>query len=66
MAVRTLVGLVIGFGLFAFGVPVLQALVRLTGWFDQPNTEQACLGLILIVLCVIAAQLPARPQPPPE
>jgi hypothetical protein len=63
---RALVGLVVGFLLFAFGVPVLQWLVRLTGWFDQPSTEQACLGLILIVLCVIAAQLPIRPHPPPE
>jgi hypothetical protein len=64
--VRTLVGLVVGILLFAFGVPVIQAIVRLTGWFDQPNTEQACLGLILIVLCVIAAQLPGRSAPPPE
>jgi hypothetical protein len=64
--VRALVGLFVGFVLFAFGVPVLQALVRLTGWFDQPNTEQACLGLILIVLCVIAAQLPGRSPPPAE
>jgi hypothetical protein len=64
--VRALVGLFVGFVLFAFGVPLLQALVRLTGWFDQPNTEQACLGLILIVLCVIAAQLPGRSPPPAE
>jgi hypothetical protein len=63
--VRILVGLIIGVVLFTFGVPALQALVRATGWFDQPNTEQACLGLILIVLCVIAAQLPGR-SPPPE
>jgi hypothetical protein len=64
--VRAIVGLVVGVALFAFGVPVLQWLVRLTGWFDQPTTEQACLGLILIVLCVIAAQLSGRPSPPPE
>jgi ABC-type branched-subunit amino acid transport system permease subunit len=64
--VRALVGLVIGIVLFTFGVPVLQALVRMTGWFDQPNTEQACLGLILIVLCVIAAQLPGRTPPPSD
>jgi hypothetical protein len=64
--VRALVGLVVGFLLFALGVPLLQALVRLTGWFDQPTTEQACLGLILIVLCVIAAQLTGQPAPPPE
>jgi hypothetical protein len=63
--VRILVGLIIGVVLFTLGVPVLQALVRATGWFDQPNTEQACLGLILIVLCVIAAHLPGR-SPPPE
>ncbi len=63
---RALIGLVIGFALFAFGVPTLQALVHFTGWFDQPNTEQACLGLILIVLCVIAAQLAVRPAPPPD
>ena len=63
---RALVGLIVGVALYTFGVPVLQALVRATGWFDQPNTEQACLGLILIVLCVIAAQLPVRPAPPPE
>jgi ABC-type branched-subunit amino acid transport system permease subunit len=63
---RTLVGAVVGFLLFAFGVPVLQSLVRLTGWFDQPNTEQACLGLILIVLCIIAAHLPVRAAPPEE
>lgn len=64
--VRALIGFAVGVLLFAFGVPVLQAIVRLTGWFDQPTTEQACLGLILIVLCVIAAQLPLRPPPPPE
>jgi uncharacterized membrane protein YhdT len=64
--VRALIGLVAGFLLFAFGVPVLQALVRFTGWFDQPNTEQACLGLILIVLCIIAAHLPGRAPPPEE
>jgi hypothetical protein len=64
--VRALLGLVVGFALFAFGVPVLQWLVKLTGWFDQPSTEQACLGLILIVLCVIAAQLTGRAAPPPE
>jgi hypothetical protein len=64
--VRALIGLIVGFVLFAFGVPLLQSLVRLTGWFDQPNTEQACLGLILIVLCVIAAQLPGRSPPPEE
>lgn len=63
---RALIGLIVGLALFAFGVPVLQALVRMTGWFDQPSTEQACLGLILIVLCVIAAQLLVRPAPPPE
>jgi hypothetical protein len=66
VALRALVGLVAGFFLFAFGVPVLQSLVRVTGWFDQPTTEQACLGLILIVLCVIAAQLPGRTPPPAE
>ena len=32
---RALVGLVVGFLLFAFGVPLLQWLVRLTGWFDE-------------------------------
>lgn len=63
---RALIGLIVGFLLFAFGVPVLQSLVRFTGWFDQPNTEQACLGLILIVLCVIAAYLPGRSTPPEE
>jgi len=64
--VRALAGLAVGIFLFAFGVPLLQAIVRVTGWYDQPNTEQACLGLILIVLCVIAAQVPGRPAPPPE
>jgi uncharacterized membrane protein YhdT len=64
--VRALTGLVVGFLLFAFGVPVLQALVKFTGWFDHPTIEQACLGLILIVLCIIAAQLTTRSDPPPE
>ena len=63
---RALTGLIIGFLLFAFGVPLLQALVKFAGWFDHPTTEQACLGLILIVLCVSAAQLTSRSPSPPE
>ncbi len=63
---RAVIGLAIGIVLCLFGVPVLQAIVRLTGWSDQPNPEQACLGLILIVLCVIAAQMPGRPPSPPD
>lgn len=63
-AVRTLVGLAIGIFLFLVGIPVLQSLVTRFGYYDRFTYEQAVLGMLLILMCVIAVQLaglrPAR------
>ena len=55
--VRTLIGLGLGLFLFLVGVPVLQSLVRHAGYYDSFTYEQAVLAFLLIIACVIAAQL---------
>jgi hypothetical protein len=63
--VRTLIGLVLGVTLFLVGIPVLQSVVRNAGYYDQFTYEQAVLAMILVLLCIIAAQLTAL-RPPEE
>ncbi len=60
---RTLIGLVIGVVLFLIGVPVLQSVVKNAGYYDNFTYEQAVLGLLLVLACVIAAQLTALRPP---
>lgn len=60
---RTLIGLVLGIVLFIFGIPVLQGAVRSLGYMESFSYEQAVLALLLVLACVIAAQLTAlRPR----
>jgi hypothetical protein len=61
--VRTLIGLVIGIALFLVGIPVLQSVVRRTGYFDNFTFEQAALAMLLVIGCVLAAQLSALRPP---
>ena len=64
---RTFIGLVIGVALFLVGIPVLQSLVKKFGYYDNFTFEQAVLGMLLVLACIIAAQLTAlRPPPPPK
>jgi ABC-type branched-subunit amino acid transport system permease subunit len=65
--VRTLIGLVIGVALFLVGIPVLQSVVKKFGYYDNFTYEQAVLGMLLVLACIMAAQLTAlRPPPPPK
>lgn len=54
---RTLIGLALGIALFLVGVPVLQSLVTHAGYYQNFTYEQAVLGMLLVLACVIAAQL---------
>jgi hypothetical protein len=60
---RTLIGLLIGVFLFLVGVPVLQSVIRQQGYYTDFTYEQTVLGLLLILACVIAAQLTALRPP---
>lgn len=60
---RTLIGLVIGIFLFLVGIPVLQSVVRNAGYYDNFTYEQAALAFLLVLACVIAAQLTALKPP---
>jgi hypothetical protein len=62
--VRTLIGLAVGIALFLVGIPVLEAFVRNVGYYDKFSYDQAVLGMLLILACVIAAQLTALKPPP--
>ncbi|MCC2672098.1 MAG: hypothetical protein K0Q72_4570 [Armatimonadetes bacterium] len=61
---RTLIGLVLGIVLFLFGIPVLQSVVKLTGYYDNFTYEQAVLAMLLVLASVIAVQLTALKPPP--
>lgn len=63
---RTLIGLVIGIALFLLGIPVLQSAVRHAGYYDNFTYEQAVLAMLLILACIIAAQLTALKPPPSD
>lgn len=60
---RTVIGLIIGVTLFLVGVPVLQSVVKNAGYYDNFTYEQAVLGFLLVLACVIAAQLTALRPP---
>ena len=63
---RILIGLALGIALFLVGIPVLQSLVSTAGYYDKFTYEQAVLALLLILACVIAAQLTALKTPPKD
>jgi TctA family transporter len=54
---RTLFGLLVGLLLATVGVDALISINRRVGYFDRFDYEQAVLGLLLVVACVVAAQL---------
>lgn len=60
---RTLIGLALGIALFLLGIPLLQSLVKHFGYYDNFTYEQAVLGMLLILGCVIAVQLTALRPP---
>lgn len=57
-------GLAVGIVLFLVGIPVLQTLVLRFGYYDSFSYEQAVMGMLLILGCIIAA-LVAGLRPPP-
>jgi divalent metal cation (Fe/Co/Zn/Cd) transporter len=61
--VRTLIGLALGLFLFFVGIPVLQSLVKHWGYYDNFTFEQAALAFLLVIACVVAAQLTALKPP---
>ena len=64
---RTVIGLALGILLFLLGIPALLTLNRHFGWYDNFGYEQALLAMLLVLGCVIAAQLTAlKPPPPPK
>lgn len=60
---RTLFGLVLGVVLFVFGIPVLQTVVKHFGYVDSFSFQDAVLSMLLVLGCVIAAQLTALRPP---
>jgi len=62
-ALRTLIGLALGLFLFFVGIPVLQSLVKHWGYYDNFTFEQAALAFLLVIACVIAAQLTGLKPP---
>jgi divalent metal cation (Fe/Co/Zn/Cd) transporter len=65
--VRILIGLVLGLFLFLVGIPVLQSLIRQWGYYANFTYEQAVLGLLLILACIVVAQLTGlRPPRDPD
>jgi len=58
-----LIGLALGIALFLVGIPVLQSLVKRLGYYDNFTYEQAVLAMLLVLACVIAAQLTALRPP---
>lgn len=62
---RTLIGLALGIVLFVLGIPTLISLNRNIGLFSEFGYEQAVLGMLLVLACVIAVQLTALKPPPP-
>jgi len=61
--VRTLIGLALVVALFLFGLSVLQSVVQRLGYYDHFTYERAVLGFLLVLACVIAAQLTALRTP---
>jgi len=63
MLLRTLIGLVCGVALVLLGIPVLQAVMVGSGYFTSFSFQEAALAFILILLCVLAAQLTGARSP---
>lgn len=63
---RTLIGLVLGVVLFVLGIPVLISVNRHFGVFPNFGYDQAVLGMLLVLACIVAVHLtfPRPPQPP--
>ena len=57
--IRILIGLALGIVLFLVGIPVLQSAVRRAGYYDGLTYQEAVLTFLLILACIIAAQLTA-------
>jgi hypothetical protein len=65
--VRSLIGLILGIVLFLLGIPTLVTLVRRFGYYDAFGYQEAVLAMLLVLACVIAAQLTGlKPPPPPK
>ncbi len=60
---RTLIGLALGIFLLLVGIPVLQSVMKHTGYYDNFTFEQAALSFLLVLACVVAAQLTAFRPP---
>ena len=60
-----LVILASGVLLFLLGVPVLITVVRRYGYYDPFGYQDAVLGMLLVLACVIAVQLSGLKPPPP-
>jgi hypothetical protein len=63
---RTLIGLVLGVVLFVLGVPTLISLNRRFGIHSNFGYDQAVLGMLLVLACILVVQLsgPRPPAPP--
>jgi hypothetical protein len=63
---RTLIGLVLGLALWVLGVPALISLNRRIGVFSDFGYDQAVLGMLLVLACILVIQLaaPRGPLPP--
>ena len=63
---RTLIGLALGIVLFVLGIPALLSLNRRLGLHSNFDYDQAVLGMLLVLACVIAVQLTGLKPPPPS
>jgi hypothetical protein len=64
---RTLIGLVLGLALWVLGVPALISLNRRIGVFSDFGYDQAVLGLLLVLACILVLQLSgSRGTTPPK
>lgn len=60
---RTLIGLALGVVLFVLGIPTLISLNRHLGLFPSFGYDQAVLGILLVLGCIVAVHLTV-PRPP--
>jgi hypothetical protein len=63
--VRWVYGFILGTFLFILGIPVLQTVVRRTGYYDNLTFDQAILVFILFLASVAAiGRIEKRPPSP--
>jgi hypothetical protein len=63
---RWIYGFLLAGFLFVLGPPVLQTVVRRTGYYDDLTLDQALLAMILFLASVAAiGRWEKRPPPPP-